>query len=74
MCMLTSIDAKFASSFACPPENSGYIKKDDEGCFSATDILSIAVVIRPVFAVLVMFRAVVRLFSQKVKCFAISSS
>ena len=76
MCMLTSFDAKFASSFACPPENSGYIKKDDayEGCFSATDILSIAVVIRPVFAVLVMFRAVIRLFSQKVKCFAISSS
>ena len=74
MCMLTSFDAKFASSFACPPENSGYKKKDDEECFSATNILSIAVVIRPVFAVLVIFQAVVRLFSQKVNFFAISSS
>ena len=53
------------STFACPSKNSGYIEKDDEECFSATNILSIAVVIRPVFAVVVIFQAVVRLFRKK---------
>lgn len=71
MSMLTSIDAKFPSSFACPPENLRYIK---EGCFSATDILPRAVAIRPVILLcLSRFTQKFAFFMQNVNFFGISS-
>ena len=60
--MLTSIDVKFPSSFACFSASSG-----DKGMISSADILQIVNIFCRVVRVFLLFLAVVRLFCLQFK-------